>query len=108
MSLFLPDGSRKLAHFIGNVVVSYKLILKDVLFSLDLKHNLKSMHKLAIQNNGKVTFSSDNYWMHDQHNGSLIGNGKACGNLYFQEIDKDRICNKTQNVVVNNIIDLHS
>lgn len=47
VSLFLPDGSSKLVHLDGNVIVKPSLTLYNILFTPNLKHNLISIHKIA-------------------------------------------------------------
>lgn len=43
----LPDGSMKLVRNVGNVRISDKLLLYDVLYIPDFKHNLLSVSKQA-------------------------------------------------------------
>lgn len=38
--LFLPDGSSKIIHIARNVIISPTLTLHNVLFCLNLKHNM--------------------------------------------------------------------
>lgn len=53
----LPDGSISLVFETGNVIISAKIVLKDVLLVPNFKHNLLSIGKLSSDANIEVMFN---------------------------------------------------
>lgn len=104
MSLFLPDGTYKILHYAKNVIVSPTITLHNTLYAPHLKHNLIFIHKLAAQNNAKVTFCTDKCWLQNQLTKVIIGKGTTYGDLYFLEKDGARRNNCMNNLVGVNVV----
>ncbi|XP_056695786.1 uncharacterized protein [Spinacia oleracea] len=73
IKLGLPDGTQMTVNTIGDIVLSDKLTLNDVLLVHDYRHNLLSVGRLIEQTSVHVVFTSDGYSFQNPYSFKLIG-----------------------------------
>ncbi|KAK9689148.1 hypothetical protein RND81_09G038700 [Saponaria officinalis] len=75
----LPDGTTKLVTYIGEVTIHSDIILHDVLYIPDFKHNLLSVGKLLAQNYVLTHFDVDQCFIQDHARSILLFGYKKRG-----------------------------
>lgn len=83
IKLVLLDESSSFVSRVGSIVLSPSLTLRNILYTPKFKHHLILVHKLAIQNNVKVTFLPTMCSLQDLRTDQVIREGKVKGNLYI-------------------------
>ncbi|XP_056687299.1 uncharacterized protein [Spinacia oleracea] len=89
-----PDGTQMSVNTIGDVVLSDKLILTDVLLVHGFRHNLLSVGRLIEQTGAHVVFTGDGYSFQDPCSFKLLGAGKRTEGLYY--FVKETDCSTSQ------------
>ncbi|XP_074282657.1 uncharacterized protein LOC141607195 [Silene latifolia] len=85
----LPDGTCKFVTLTGDVVINQHLVLYDVFYVADFKHNLLSVGKLLAANGYSVNFNIDGCVVQDHPHKVTVGVGIKEGGLYKLESHKD-------------------
>ncbi|XP_019450585.1 PREDICTED: uncharacterized protein LOC109352859 [Lupinus angustifolius] len=83
VTIKLPNGSIVSAKYSGIVKFSEHLLLHKVLFVLEFKFNLISIHKLASDLNCRVIFDDSQCMNQDINTLKMIGHAKVMKNLYI-------------------------
>lgn len=78
----LPDGSIKTVNEVGNVQLKYKLVLNDVFYISDFKHNLLSVSKLLQRSDLKLLFDKDGCLLQGLSTEQNLKFGKNVNDLY--------------------------
>ncbi|XP_056685295.1 uncharacterized protein [Spinacia oleracea] len=89
----LPDGTQMTVDTIGDIILSDKLILNDVLLVHGFKHNLLSVGRLIEHNGVHVVFTGTGYSFQDPVSFKVIGAGQRLQGLYYFVQDTD--CNSS-------------
>ncbi|XP_021840444.2 uncharacterized protein [Spinacia oleracea] len=113
----LPDGTQMTVDTIGDIILSDKLILNDVLLVYGFKHNLLSVGRLI--EGVHIVFTSTGYSFKDPVSSKVIGAGQRLQGLYYfvQDTDcnsstgrnntgivrKELHCNTVANVISDNV-----
>lgn len=84
----LPDGNVKVVEKIGEVKLSSKLILYDVLYIEKFNHNLLSLSKLIETSRINVMFDTKACILQDRSTKEIVGRGKEENGLYRLEVTR--------------------
>uniref|UniRef100_A0A803LHY7 Retrotransposon Copia-like N-terminal domain-containing protein n=1 Tax=Chenopodium quinoa TaxID=63459 RepID=A0A803LHY7_CHEQI len=83
----LPDGTMRTVKQIRTIVLSENIVLKNVLYFPEFKHNLLSVSKLVRDGNVKVLFTDGGCLFQDPFKGKTLGYGRESGGLYKLELN---------------------
>ncbi|KAL0436864.1 UNVERIFIED_CONTAM: hypothetical protein Sradi_0394300 [Sesamum radiatum] len=79
----LPDGSSQPVKFTGDIPLTDRLKLTNVLYIPTFKYNLISVQKLCASNAISVHFSPLNCWLQDLETKDILAVGRVLGGLYI-------------------------
>ncbi|WOG86569.1 hypothetical protein DCAR_0205784 [Daucus carota subsp. sativus] len=85
----LPDGSVKIVDKMGDIKLSRRLTLYDVLYIDEFNHNLLSVSKLIKTSKINVMFDTKICILQDPSTKEIVGRGKEENGLYRLEVAKD-------------------
>lgn len=83
----MPDDSVKSIQYCGDIILNNFLVLRDVLFIPEFKHNLLSISKLAKERDMKFIFDSEHCVSHGLKTGRIVGKGRLQGQLYILDLE---------------------
>lgn len=80
----LPDNSKIAVHYIGDVIISASLTLKDVLYGPSFQGNILSSSTLLKDQNIHMVFTKSSCLIQDLHH--VIGKGDVSHGLYLLKV----------------------
>ncbi|XP_074314523.1 uncharacterized protein LOC141649741 [Silene latifolia] len=100
----LPDGTRKVVNITGDVHINKHLVLYDVFYLSDFKHNLLSVGKLLSTNDHSISFDVDSCAIQDRQHKVNVAVGIREGGLYKLKSQKDHSTWQHSSLQVNQTI----
>ncbi|KAF7819698.1 uncharacterized protein G2W53_025153 [Senna tora] len=92
----LPDGTVKKVKYMGEVQLTAKIILKDVLYVPDFHYNLISVHRLAEGGQIQFVFTDSACFVQDLSNKAVLAVGHVQKHLYIlnkKQLNMLAVCN---------------
>ncbi|KAL2249557.1 UNVERIFIED_CONTAM: Retrovirus-related Pol polyprotein from transposon RE2 [Sesamum indicum] len=78
----LPDGTRKEVTYKGMVQLTLEIVLHEVLYIPDFRHNLLSVRKLCIDSGLKIIFTKNQCILQELQTMKTMAMGRLVGKLY--------------------------